>query len=156
MLGAVKFEKDFAADLRALKEAVRLDLKEDFCLTACFGLGGTFLLGIANDSGDTDVCRGWLPRQLSERDGTSLSSRSVEDFRVRYEGVRGVLKFDTVLCAASNEAAKDGVVEAMLSLDTEREDNSAGSLSSSISAKSLSSSSSTSSAGSKRTSNGDL
>lgn len=30
---AVKLEKDFAADLRALREAVRLDLRLDFFLT---------------------------------------------------------------------------------------------------------------------------
>lgn len=156
ILGAVKFEKDLAADFSALKDAVRLDLNEDFCLTAAFGLGVICRLGIANDSGDMGVRRGWLSRQLSEGVGTSLSKRTVEGFRVRYEGVCGVLKLDTVLCAASNEAVKDGAVEAILSLDTEREDNSAESLSSSMSANSLSSSSSASSAGSRRTSNGDL
>jgi len=33
---AVKLEKDFAADLRALREAVRLDLRVDFFLTVSF------------------------------------------------------------------------------------------------------------------------
>jgi hypothetical protein len=37
MLGAVKFENDFAADLSALKEAVKFDLKVDFCFTTRFG-----------------------------------------------------------------------------------------------------------------------
>ena len=34
MLGAVKLENDLAADLRALKDAVRFDLNVDFGLTA--------------------------------------------------------------------------------------------------------------------------
>jgi len=40
ILGAVKLEKDFAADLSALKEAVKFDLNVDFCLMARLGLGG--------------------------------------------------------------------------------------------------------------------
>lgn len=40
MLGAVKFEKDFAADFKALNEAVKFDLNVDFCLTTRLGLCG--------------------------------------------------------------------------------------------------------------------
>jgi len=98
MLGAVKFEKDFAADLRALNEAVKLDLKVDFCFTARFGLGGKVWTGKEKGSFDVGVWSGWLSRQFSAGgEETTFSRRMAEGLRVRYEGVCGALKFETVL-----------------------------------------------------------
>lgn len=157
MLGAVKFENDFAADFNALSEAVKLDLNADFCLTARFGLCGNVWFILEKVSVEVGVCRGWLSRQLSAGgDDTTFSVRIAKCLRLRYDGVCGALKLDTVLCAASSDGANDGVVEAMLSLDTDREDNKAGSFSSSNPASRLSSSLSVSSAGSSSTSSGDL
>jgi hypothetical protein len=157
MLGAVKFEKDFAADLSALMDAVKLDLNVDFCFTARLGRCGNVCVRGTMESaaGDGDR-KGWSSKQFSVGgEDTVFSVRTVKDFRLRYDGVDGALKLETVLCAASSEGASEGV-EAIESLETEREDSNAASFSSSMPVSMPSSSFSVSSAGSNKTSNGDL
>jgi len=94
---------------------------------------------------------GWSSRQFCARgEVTSFSLRTGTDFRLRYDGVDGVLNEDTVLWAASRDGVDD-----IDSLETDRDDRKPASFSSSTSCR-LMSSSSASSAGSSRMSNGDL
>lgn len=50
ILGAVKLEKDFAADLSALRDAVRLDLKLDFFPTVRVVLGVKVGIMVSSES----------------------------------------------------------------------------------------------------------
>lgn len=146
---AVKLEKDFAADLRALRDAVRLDLRLDFFLT---GSLDRWLKGfgtiVSSESLAEEGRRGWSSHCSVGGEMISFSAFIALARRLRNEGVEGpLLIVDVVLRAGS----RDGVVDAIESLDTERDDSKSPSFSSSISAR-LSSSSS--SAGSSRISNG--
>lgn len=156
ILGAVKFEKDLAADLSAFSDAVRLDLNVDLGLMVrpC---RSRVISGITvTTESDRDTGRsGWSSHSSTGGDETifSLLGLSLRERRLPKDGREasdGALMVDMVLSAASSDG-----VDAIESLDTERDDMKPTSFSSSISCKLAASSLSPSSAGSSRISNGD-
>jgi hypothetical protein len=152
MLGAVKLEKDFAADLSALSEAVRFDLKVDFGLIVRSWRGVMSEIMVVTESAGELGRRGWSSHSSIGGDDTNFSLLWVSpaDFLLTKEGREGALIVDMVLFAASSDG-----VDAMESLDTDLDDMKPGSFSSSISCR-LASSLSPSSAGSSSMSSGPL
>jgi len=103
---------------------------------------------VSSESWAEDGRRGWSSHRSLGGETITFSVFMAVARRLRNEGVAGpLLIVDAMLRAGS----KDGVVDAIESLDTEREDNKSPSFSSSISARQ---SSSSSSAGSSRMSKG--
>jgi hypothetical protein len=153
MLGAVKLEKDFAADFRAFREAVRFDLKLEFFFTVFVALGVKFGIMVSSECAE-EGRSGWLSTHCSVGGETTCFSTLIAVVRrLRKDGVEGpLLRVDAVLWAGSRDGVVEVIDSAIESLDTERDDRNSPSFSSSISAKlSLSSSP----AGSRRMSNCD-
>jgi hypothetical protein len=151
ILGAVKFENDLAADFRAFRDAVRFDLKVDFGLIVRSGWGVKLGYSTYVSTG-VDGRSGWSSHSSVGGEDTSFSLLwfSPKNRRLDKDGSDGELIVDMVLLAASNDG-----VDAMESLETDRDDMKPGSFSSSASFR-LISSSSPSSAGSSNISKGDL
>lgn len=104
---------------------------------------------MSSESFAEDGRSGWSSHRSVGGDTIKLPAFMALARRLRNEGVEGpLLNVDAVLRAVS----RDGVDDAIDSLDTDREDSNSPSFSSSISARQLSSSSST---GSNRMSKGD-
>lgn len=120
MLGAVKFENDLAADLRACSEAVRLDLN-DLNLSDEAGDGvtgsGMSKLAMSSQSSGVKCSNGWSNTQSSAGgDDTAFPRRSGSD--LWYES--GVL--NSSQCEAKDGAlvSKDGGIVYRESLEMDR------------------------------------
>jgi len=121
ILGAVKLEKDLAADLRAWRLAVRFDLRVER------GLGGGCLSGkelgsgriLSRGSSDTTAgdSRGWSMHSSTGGEMASFSLRSQPARRFSDGGVDGLLKEHT----ERSSFAKEGT-EGIESLETDLDD----------------------------------
>jgi len=137
MLGAVKLEKDFAADFKASNDAVRLDLKVEglmvdvlrgaMCLERTSSPEDEDMLKMSDASGGyswTGDSRGCCEAVSEDTEGkTSLgfSFRAEPCRRLTDIGVEGLLQDDKEKSSASKSGREGSATEEIDSLDIERE-----------------------------------